>query len=423
MLLNVIVGSLGYFYLDRVERNYAKVLTQGLPLLNDLQTATAEASRSYGSAIELAQASDPAGRSKAMREIQSHLSVGDQIFASHNLRWFTPDAIRPKFDGLVALRQEWKRRILGYVAAVENGQPASSNILLSQLQADVYPSFRAYLSGLDRFCDDYQAESEKEFRALSRSNGDLRSLLIRFAGFSLLLISAAACVLAFVTLLNGKRSQLAPPPSGSTEDKPAPTPNRWIFPDLLRGVGRPQKQATLRQKSKVIWLYGLSGAGKTAIAEALERRLFAAGYFACMLDGDSVRSGLSRDLGFSDEARSEHIRRVAEVAKLNVQEGLICIVAVITPRRSFRKLARSIIGKDDFLEVFVSASLATCAKRDPKGLYSLNKAGQLQSLTGVDSVFEMPDAADGATVIDTEIASVDQCAARLFNEVAAACRL
>jgi adenylylsulfate kinase len=137
-----------------------------------------------------------------------------------------------------------------------------------------------------------------------------------------------------------------------------------------------------------------------------------------LLDGDNVRTGLNRDLGFTDADRAENIRRIAEVAKLFAQAGVVVIAAFITPQRAHRQLARSIIGADDFLEVYVAASFETCAKRDPKGLYAKAGAGGVKQFTGKDSVFETPTAEDiDAVTIDTEAGSAADSLAQLHAVV------
>jgi len=171
-------------------------------------------------------------------------------------------------------------------------------------------------------------------------------------------------------------------------------------------LGRPAKEALLRQRSSVFWLYGLSGSGKSTIASAFELELHRAGLLTQILDGDNVRTGLNSNLGFSDEDRAENIRRIAEVSKLYLNSGLITITSFICPTRRLRELARSVVGRDDFVEIFVKASFETCADRDPKGLYAKAKAGQIANFTGKDSAFEEPDPADGALVLDTEALSV-----------------
>ncbi|HUL51894.1 MAG TPA: adenylyl-sulfate kinase, partial [Opitutaceae bacterium] len=130
-----------------------------------------------------------------------------------------------------------------------------------------------------------------------------------------------------------------------------------IHPVFDRVLARPEKEAKLRQRARVVWLYGLPGSGKSTLAAALERRLHAEGFTTHLLDGDNLRAGLNRDLGFSEADRAENIRRAAEVAKLLVQAGIVVVCAFITPRRVLRELARGIVGADDFLEVYVEASV------------------------------------------------------------------
>ena len=145
------------------------------------------------------------------------------------------------------------------------------------------------------------------------------------------------------------------------------------------------------QKPCVLWLTGLSGAGKSTIADLLEQSLHRAGHHTIVLDGDNIRHGLNRDLGFTDEDRVENIRRVAEVAKLMVEAGLIVIVSFISPFRSERRLARELVGEDEFLEIYVDTPLDICEARDPKGLYKLARAGKLPNLTGIGSPYEPPE--------------------------------
>lgn len=171
----------------------------------------------------------------------------------------------------------------------------------------------------------------------------------------------------------------------------------------------------MRQRSVVVWLCGLSGSGKTTLANALDRRLAAAGFLSTVLDGDNVRQGLNRGLGFSDEDRRENIRRVAEVSKLFVQSGVIAINSFITPHQVLRDMAREIIGSADLLEIYVEASFEACARRDPKGLYAKAGTGAVQSFTGRDSPFEPPTRAD--LVLHTEGESPSQSLEHLWSLV------
>jgi adenylyl-sulfate kinase len=155
-----------------------------------------------------------------------------------------------------------------------------------------------------------------------------------------------------------------------------------------------------------VWLTGLSGAGKSTLAFALERALVDEGRVCCVLDGDNVRLGLNRDLGFAAEDRSENIRRIAEVAHLMNDAGLIVIAAFICPLLADRTIAKSIIGATLFREVHVSTSLAVCEARDPKGMYAKARAGTLQQFTGISSPYEVSP--DPDMTIDTSAISVDE---------------
>ncbi|PVM88216.1 adenylyl-sulfate kinase [Caulobacter radicis] len=164
-------------------------------------------------------------------------------------------------------------------------------------------------------------------------------------------------------------------------------------------VSKASRAALKSQRGRVVWLTGLSGAGKSTIANLVEKRLHALGRHTYLLDGDNVRHGLNKDLGFTEEDRVENIRRVAEVAKLMVDAGLIVLTAFISPYRAERRLAREILNEGEFVEVFVDTPLAVAESRDVKGLYKKARAGQLKNFTGIDSPYEAPEAAE--LVIDT----------------------
>jgi adenylylsulfate kinase len=141
-----------------------------------------------------------------------------------------------------------------------------------------------------------------------------------------------------------------------------------IHPIYTQMISRAEREKKLRQRAKVVWLYGLSGSGKSTLAVALEHRLFAEGFVTALLDGDNVRDGLNRGLGFTDADRQENNRRVAEVSKLFLQSGIICLNSFITPKEAFRQTVREIIGRENLLEVYVECSFETCRKRDVKGI-------------------------------------------------------
>jgi bifunctional enzyme CysN/CysC len=167
------------------------------------------------------------------------------------------------------------------------------------------------------------------------------------------------------------------------------------------------------QKPCVVWFTGLSGAGKSTIANLVEKRLLGLGRHTYLLDGDNVRHGLNKDLGFTDADRVENIRRVAEVARLMVDAGLIVLVSFISPFRSERRMARELLGEGEFLEVFVDTPLDVAEGRDPKGLYKKARRGELRNFTGVDSPYEMPEHPD--VRVDTTRLSAED-AARVILE-------
>lgn len=190
-----------------------------------------------------------------------------------------------------------------------------------------------------------------------------------------------------------------------------------IHPIFDRVIAREEKEVRLRQSARVIWLYGLSGSGKSTLAIALERRLHAEGFTTHLLDGDNLRTGLNRGLGFSEVDRAENIRRVAEVAKLFLQAGVVTLCSFITPLRSLRQSAREIVGAENFIEVYVHASFEECARRDPKGIYAKANTGGVKQFTGRDAGFEQPAKEDPALIIDTEAERPEASLQRLHAAV------
>ena len=168
-----------------------------------------------------------------------------------------------------------------------------------------------------------------------------------------------------------------------------------------------ERAILFKQRPATVWLTGLSGAGKSTIACALERRLLDSDHAAYVLDGDNIRHGLNRDLGFSPLDRAENIRRIAEVACLMNDAGLIVIAAFISPYRVDREMARSIIGSGEFLEVHVNTSIEVCEGRDPKGMYRRARAGELSDFTGISAPYELP--LEPVCSIDTARYSVEEC--------------
>jgi len=163
-----------------------------------------------------------------------------------------------------------------------------------------------------------------------------------------------------------------------------------IHPIFDQLVQQQERERFLNQKSNVFWLTGLSGSGKSTIAKGVERSLFLKGYFAKVIDGDNVRTGLSSNLSFSLSDREENIRRVSELAKLFVESGIITICTFISPTIQIRNLAREIIGEETFKEIYIKASLEICEGRDVKGLYKKVRSGEISGFTGIDSPYEPP---------------------------------
>ncbi len=181
-------------------------------------------------------------------------------------------------------------------------------------------------------------------------------------------------------------------------------------------INKQAHAASKNQKACILWFTGLSGAGKSTIANLVEKRLYSLGHHTFLLDGDNVRHGLNRDLGFTDEDRVENIRRVAEVAKLMVEAGLITLVSFISPFRSERRMARGLVEQGEFVEVYVSTPLEVAEARDPKGLYRKARAGEIKHFTGIDSEYEPPENAE--IVIDTTQELPEDAAGRIVKYLA-----
>lgn len=188
-----------------------------------------------------------------------------------------------------------------------------------------------------------------------------------------------------------------------------------IHPVFDQIMTREDKEQLLRQRSKVIWFTGLSGAGKTTLAKELEKRLHQNGYLTQVLDGDNIRTGINNNLGFSEVDRHENIRRIAEVSKLLIYSGVITINSFISPTSDIRHMAMGIIGKENFIEIHVHAPLEVCEKRDVKGLYKKARAGEIKNFTGIDAPFEEPKNAD--LKLDTSKLSVEDSIEKIVHVV------
>ena len=178
-------------------------------------------------------------------------------------------------------------------------------------------------------------------------------------------------------------------------------------------LSRHDKEQLLGQKGVMLWFTGLSGSGKSTVAIALERELQKRGLLCRILDGDNIRTGINANLGFSADDRRENIRRVAEVAKLFVDTGIITIAAFVSPTEDLRNLAQHIIGKDDFKEIFISTPIEECARRDVKGLYARARRGEVKNFTGISAPFEAPQ--HPALSLDTSKLSLEESVAQLLQ--------
>ncbi|WP_418697446.1 adenylyl-sulfate kinase [Bacteroides sp.] len=188
-----------------------------------------------------------------------------------------------------------------------------------------------------------------------------------------------------------------------------------IYPIFDKMLSRKEKEALLGQRAVMVWFTGLSGSGKSTLAIALERELHKRGFFCRILDGDNIRSGINNNLGFSEADRVENIRRIAEVSKLFIDTGIITIAAFISPNNEIREMAADIIGRDDFLEVYVSTPLEECERRDVKGLYAKARKGEIKNFTGISAPFEAPVHPDLS--LDTSVLSVKESVDKLLELV------
>lgn len=187
-----------------------------------------------------------------------------------------------------------------------------------------------------------------------------------------------------------------------------------IHPIFDKILSTDKKEELLKQRSLVIWMVGLSGSGKSTIARALENELYHQGHLTALLDGDNLRTGINNNLGFSEEDRTENIRRAAEASKLLAQNGVITICSLISPTAKIREMARDIIG-DKYFEVFINCPLEVCEQRDVKGLYAKARRGEIKSFTGIDSPFEAPATPD--VELNTSEHSAEENLKQLINHI------
>lgn len=180
-------------------------------------------------------------------------------------------------------------------------------------------------------------------------------------------------------------------------------------------IPREERELRLGQHAKALWFTGLSGSGKSTLAIGLERALFDKGYHVVILDGDNIRTGINNNLGFSEADRAENIRRIAEITKLFVANGLICIVSFISPTRSMRAMAREIIGLSDFAEIYIDTPIEVCEARDVKGLYKKARAGEITDFTGIHAPYEAPEHPD--IIIQTASRTVNESLNELIRKI------
>ena len=201
----------------------------------------------------------------------------------------------------------------------------------------------------------------------------------------------------------------ASPTYGQLTNQGASTNIAWHHASVDRAARADQRG----HRSAILWFTGLSGAGKSTLANAVNQALFERGLATYVLDGDNVRHGLCKDLGFSDADREENIRRIGEVAKLFLDSGVIVLTAFVSPFRADRDKARALVDDGDFIEVFCSADLGVCEERDTKGLYAKARAGEIKEFTGISSPYEAPEAPELS--VDTGAAALDACVEQVVN--------
>ena len=188
-----------------------------------------------------------------------------------------------------------------------------------------------------------------------------------------------------------------------------------IYPIYDRMLSREERERQLGQRGMMVWFTGLSGSGKSTVALGVERELAARGLLCRILDGDNIRAGINSNLGFSPEDRRENIRRIAEVGKLFVETGIVTLACFVSPTEEIRRMARDIIGEEDFFEVFVSTPLEECERRDVKGLYARARRGEVKDFTGISAPFEVP--AHPSLSIDTSVLPLETSVQRVVDMI------
>ena len=186
-----------------------------------------------------------------------------------------------------------------------------------------------------------------------------------------------------------------------------------IFTVFDQIVSKEQKEQKLKQKAKVLWFTGLSGSGKTTLGASVEKELFNKGYLTQILDGDNVRSGINRNLTFTEDDRVENIRRISEVTKLFLNCGVIAINCFISPTKEARDMAKSIIGRENLIEVYVSTPIEVCEQRDTKGLYAKARKGEIKNFTGISSPFDIPTKPD--IIVNTAELNIQESTQKILD--------